>query len=118
METDPLLERHVDLFNQGVLTGDFGPFVDLFTDDAAMFFEGIPVGPFRGRPSIAAAYREQPPDDTIRVLRRRRAENQILAEFAWDREPARRGGDLVITPRGERIAALTVVYGGPGDLWR
>src|SRR5829696_9589623 len=58
-----LLSDHVARFNAGVRSGDFGPMVDGFTDDAELVFEGIPVGPFRGRAAIAAAYRNQPPDD-------------------------------------------------------
>lgn len=117
MKIDPLLERPVDRFNHGVTTGDFQAFLDLFVDDAVMSFRGIPVGPFRGRESIGEAYREQPPDDTIRLLRVRYSEDEILAEFAWEREPARRGGDLVITRQGDRIAALTIIYGGADDRW-
>lgn len=118
MDTHPMLERHIALFNNGVRTGDFGPFVSLFTDDAEMRFEGIPVGPFRGRAAIAEAYREQPPDDTIRLLRRRIQAGEILAEFAWERTPGERGGDLVITLDGNEIATLTIVYGGSDHRWR
>ena len=41
--------------------------LDGFTEDAELL-EGIPVGPFRGREAIAAAYRAQPPDDEIELL--------------------------------------------------
>jgi steroid Delta-isomerase len=63
-----LLRDHVERFNSGVRSGDFGPMTELFTDDAELAFEGVPVGPFRGREAILAAYREQPPDDTIEIL--------------------------------------------------
>ena len=60
-----LFEAHVERFNAGVRSGDFGPMVAGFSDDARLVFEGIPVGPFEGRDAIDAAYREQPPDDEI-----------------------------------------------------
>ena len=56
-----LLTDHVARFNAGVRGGDFGPMVDGFTEDAELVFEGIPVGPFRGREAIAAAYQMQRP---------------------------------------------------------
>jgi hypothetical protein len=64
-----LLAEHVDRFNAAVGSGDFGPMLELFTDDAALEFVGVPVGPFEGREAIAAAYREQPPDDESRCSR-------------------------------------------------
>jgi SnoaL-like domain len=65
---EALLTAHVARFNAGVRSGDFGPMVDWFTEDAELAFEGIPVGPFHGREAIAAAYRAQPPDDEIELL--------------------------------------------------
>lgn len=56
-----LLADHVARFNAGVRSGDFGPMVDGFTEDGELVFEGIPVGPFRGREAIASAYRTQAP---------------------------------------------------------
>ena len=50
-----LLADHVARFNAGVRSGDFGPMVDGFTEDGELVFEGIPVGPFRGRVAIASA---------------------------------------------------------------
>ena len=55
-----LLARHVERFNEGVQTNDFAPMIEQFADEAELSFEGVPVGPFLGRPAIAAAYREQP----------------------------------------------------------
>ena len=60
-----LVQRHLALFNQGVRSGDFGPMLDQFTDDAELIFYNIPVGPFQGKRAIAAAYQTQPPDDEM-----------------------------------------------------
>ena len=107
-----LLTRHVALFNDGVRTGDFGPMVAGFTEDAELIFENIPVGPFRGRDAIAAAYASQPPDDEIVLLNARTDDGQLIASYAWASAPTEHAGDMVITPDGDRIARLVVVYGG------
>jgi hypothetical protein len=33
--------RHAALFNQGVRTGDFGAWLDTFTEDATLTFDGL-----------------------------------------------------------------------------
>ncbi len=60
--------EYIARFNEGVRTGDWSRMLDLLADDCELEFVGIPVGPFRGREAIAAAYREQPPDDEIVLL--------------------------------------------------
>ena len=110
-----LLTEHVARFNAGVRGGDFGPMVDGFTEDAELVFEGIPVGPFRGREAIAAAYRAQPPDDEIELLDvGQDGDGQVVASYAWRRRPGVRAGALVLQPRGGRIARLVVHYGDDG----
>ena len=110
-----LLTDHVARFNAGVRSGDFGPMVDGFTDDAELVFEGIPVGPFRGREAIAAAYREQPPDDEIELLDvAQDGAGRVVASYAWRRRPGVRAGALVLSPRQQRIARLVIHYGDDG----
>ena len=60
-------EAHCSLFNESVRTGAWKPFVATFTDDARMAFTNVPVGPYVGRDAIAAAYAENPPDDTMTI---------------------------------------------------
>jgi hypothetical protein len=59
---------HVEAFNHAVTSGDYTALADRFTEDAVMSFAGVPVGPFLGRQAILAAYRSNPPDDTMTVL--------------------------------------------------
>ncbi|MDQ3824014.1 MAG: GNAT family N-acetyltransferase [Actinomycetota bacterium] len=105
-----LLHDHVARFNEGVRTGDFGPMLERFADDAELAFEGVPVGPFRGRDAIAAAYREQPPDDEITVLDVRERGDEVCGDYAWSRQPGVRAGELRLTRRGDRIARLLVTF--------
>ena len=110
-----LLTDHVARFNAGVRSGDFGPMVEGFTDDAELVFEGIPVGPFRGRAAIAAAYRDQPPDDEIELLDvDHDREGQVIASYAWAMRPGARAGALVLLPEEGRIARLVIHYGDDG----
>ena len=107
-----LLARHVERFNEGVQTNDFAPMIEQFADEAELSFEGVPVGPFLGRPAIAAAYREQPPDDTIEILgSRERPDGTVVADYAWSAEAPRRAGELRLTPAGDgTIARLVVTF--------
>jgi steroid Delta-isomerase len=102
-----VFDEHVARFNAGVRSGDFGPMLEQFADEAEMAFEGVPVGPFVGR---EAAYREQPPDDGLDVLDRRRDGATEIAGYAWRREPDRRAGELRLTVDGSEITRLVVTF--------
>ncbi len=107
-----ILDRHVRLFNDGVRTGDFGPMASHLSGDAEMHFEGIPVGPFKGRAAIERAYSEQPPDDEIVILnvREEPSENVIVGEYAWLKSPEVKAGELRIVTKGDVIAKVIVNY--------
>ena len=105
-----LLRDHVTRFNAGVRTGDWEPMVAGFSDDAEMEFRGVPVGPFVGRVAIATAYREQPPDDELRVLEQRRSDGRIEARYAWLAEPDVAAVEMFLTPDDGVIRKLVVTF--------
>jgi steroid delta-isomerase len=107
-----LLADHVVRFNDGVRTGDWEPMLEHFADDALLSFEGVPVGPFEGREAIAAAYRDQPPDDEIEVLEaEERGDVLVVARYAWAAEPEAAAGELRLRRDGDdRIAELMVTF--------
>ena len=105
-----LLDEHVKRFNEGVRSGDFAPMLENFADDATMTFDGVPVGPFVGRVAIAAAYREQPPDDELDALDTRSDGDTVVAGYAWRREPDQRAGELRLTVDGALITRLVVTF--------
>jgi steroid Delta-isomerase len=105
-----VLHEHVDRFNAAVRTGDWAAMLDGFDDDAEMEFRGIPVGPFVGKDAIAIAYREQPPDDQLRVLEERERDGRVEARYAWLREPDVPAGEMIITPGGGKIEKLVVTF--------
>ena len=111
-----LLHEHVEHFNAGVRTGDWGPMLEGFEDAAEMEFRGILVGPFVGKESIAAAYREQPPDDEMRVLEEREIDGRVEARYAWLAEPDVAAGEMFVTPANGSIRKLVVTF-DRGVVW-
>jgi RimJ/RimL family protein N-acetyltransferase len=106
-----LLHAHVAAFNEGVRSGDFGPMLARFAADAELVFEGVPVGPFRGRDAIAAAYRERPPDDEVRILDAdERADGLVVARYAWTKEPDTAAGEMRLSRDSETITSLVVTF--------
>ncbi|WP_306209699.1 nuclear transport factor 2 family protein [Actinoplanes sp. RD1] len=86
------IAAHIDRFNTAVHTGDWSPVVTTLHPDAVMTFTPVPVGPFAGRDAIAAAYAENPPDDTMRIL----SGDDDTVVFAWSR-----GGTGTLTVQWE-----------------
>ena len=70
---------HVTAFNRAVTTGDWETFARRFAVGATMRFTGIPFGPFEGRTAIAAAYRENPPTETMTLI----GGDDEVARFRW-----------------------------------
>jgi steroid Delta-isomerase len=105
-----LLEEHVLRFNEGVRTGDFGPMAAAFADGAEMEFEGVPVGPFVGRDAIAAAYRDQPPDDEVEIFDAEERDGMIVARYAWRRDEGRQAGEMRLSQRNGQIQKLVVTF--------
>ena len=108
--TIQLLNQHVHRFNRAVRSGRWEEMTSYFTDDAELEFEGVPAGPFHGRETIAAAYREQPPDDEVRILDADQVDDEVVAGYAWAKEPERRAGEMRLTARDGRIAKLVVTF--------
>jgi steroid delta-isomerase len=105
-----LLEEHVRRFNEGVRTGDFGPMAAAFAEDAEMYFEGVPVGPFIGRDAIGAAYRDQPPDDEVEIFDTEERDGFIVARYAWLRDEGHQAGEMRITQRNGQIQKLVITF--------
>jgi steroid Delta-isomerase len=80
-----MLERHVGKYNEAVRTGDFGPFLEMYADNAVMSFDDLPVGPFYGRTAITEAYRTQAPNDTMWLIDMHEiGDDAVSASFEWD----------------------------------
>jgi steroid Delta-isomerase len=105
-----LLDEHVRRFNEGVRSGDFAPMAAAFAEDAEMHFEGVPVGPFVGRDAIAAAYRDQPPDDEVEIFDAEERDGFIVARYAWLRDEGHQAGEMRISQRNGEIQKLVVTF--------
>ena len=90
--------------------------LEQFHEDAELEFRGIPVGPYTGKEAIAAAYREQPPDDELRVLELREREDGVDARYAWLAEPEIAAGAMLLTAAGGGISKLVVTF-DRGVVW-
>ena len=117
-EAGEFLAKIVLLYNTGVRTRDFAPFLALLADDAVLDFEGVSErGPLEGKPAIAQHLRDDPPDDAIRIKRWKIVDHTIAAEFCWTDIPE--GGGCLFVERSEgRIMRLTIALGGPRRLFR
>jgi hypothetical protein len=105
-----LLQEHVERFNAGVRSGDWSSMLDGFEEAAEMEFRGVAVGPFSGKDEIEAAYRDQPPDDELRVLEERERDGRVEARYAWLADPDVAAGELLLTPAGGLIRKLVVTF--------
>jgi RimJ/RimL family protein N-acetyltransferase len=105
-----MLHAYIGVHNECVRTGDWSPLAEWFTEDAELAFDGVPVGPFRGRDAIAAAYVAQPPDDQVITFRVDDSGDEVVAFYGWRREPAAVAGRMVVTAVGERLGRLVVTF--------
>jgi steroid delta-isomerase len=104
------VERHCELFNDCVRTGDWAPFTATFAEDARMAFTDVPVGPFVGREQIAVAYAEQPPTDTMTLEAVETLDERTArVHFAWDASGD--DGTMVLVWREGKVATLDVTFG-------
>ena len=105
-----LFSQHIERFNAGVRTGDFGPMVDHFDDDAVMVFEGVPAGPYKGRAGILEAYTSNPPDDEVDVTDVAELDDAtVVGGYAW-RRGGGKAGEMQMTVEDGLITHLVVSF--------
>jgi RimJ/RimL family protein N-acetyltransferase len=105
-----LVHDYVMVHNECVRTGDWEPLAQWFTDDAELAFDGVPVGPFKGRDEIARAYSERPPDDEVVIFGVDHEDRRVVARYGWLREPGKVAGRMLATPRDGKISRLVVTF--------
>jgi steroid Delta-isomerase len=98
------VEEHTALFNACVDSGDWGPFLATFTDDARMTLTNVPVGPFEGRARIADFYASRPPTQPMILLDVRVVDDgTVRVRLAW---ASGRHSTMVVHWRGAKVAAI------------
>jgi len=106
--------EYIAVFNTAVASGDYGPLLARYADDAVLRFENVPPDAasleFSGRQAIAEAYVQNPPDDQIALTGDpASAGAHVTVAFAWLRDQSTGVLDFVL--HGELISALTVIFG-------
>jgi len=94
------IDEYIETHNAAVGSGDWEAFSRWFTDDAEVRFEGVPVGPFRGRP----------PDDEVEVRNVSSDGDGTVADYGWAAEPGVRAGELRVTWAGDLIRELVITF--------
>ncbi len=104
-----LLERHVELFNAAVSSGNYDPFLATFAEDAVMRFDDFPIGPFVGLGEIAEAYATQPPSDTMALIDMEViGTDAVRAAFEWD---AGGTGWMFLRFNSAKVVELAIEFG-------
>jgi steroid Delta-isomerase len=104
------LDRYIEAHNAAVRSGDWEAFSEWFAEDAEVRFEGVPVGPFRGRDEIRAAYEARPPDDEVEIRNVRRDGDRTVADYGWASDSGVRAGELRVTWDGDLIRELVITF--------
>ena len=104
------IDAYVASHNRAVRTGDWTAFATWFTDDAEVRFEGVPVGPFRGREGIRRAYEQRPPDGEVVIRNVREDGERTVADYGWVADEGTRAGELRLEWEGERIRELVITF--------
>lgn len=108
MDLTEAVWAHEQLFNEAVRSGDFTEFSKTFADDAVMKFDGVPVGPYRGREAIAEAYATRPPTDTMSIKSIEEVEPDTAdVHFDWD---AGGSGAMRVKWQNGLIAGMTISF--------
>ena len=104
------IDAYIADHNAAVRSGDWRRFATWFTDDAELRFDGAPVGPFRGRDEILAAYESRPPDDEVEIRNVRDDGDRTLADYGWQGDGGVRAGELRVRWDGDRIRELVITF--------
>jgi steroid Delta-isomerase len=103
-------DDYIGAHNAAVRSGDWEAFSRWFAEDAEVRFEGVQVGPFRGRDEIRAAYESRPPDDEVEVRNVREEGDRTVADYGWLADGGVRAGELRVTWDGDLIRELVITF--------
>jgi hypothetical protein len=91
-----IIPKYFDLHNKGIESGNFEQLLTLFSSDAILSFEGINIGPFVGKESIAKAFSIYPPVNKIFALDVAEKEGVHVVDYALAPERDKISGKIRI----------------------
>jgi hypothetical protein len=111
-ELTDLLQRHVEQYNHGIDTGDWGPMLDAFEADAEMHVHGSQHEQYNGRAAIADAYAKRPPGDHIDVISSEERDGGIVARYRLRKGGNEPAGEMHLTPGNDpdKVSKLVVTF--------
>jgi steroid delta-isomerase len=104
------IDAYIASHNDAVRSGDWSSFAAWFATDAEVRFEGVPLGPFRGRDEIRRAYEERPPDDEVEIRNVREEGDRTIADYGWTADDGARAGELRLAWDGEQVRELVITF--------
>jgi hypothetical protein len=108
MDLTEAVREHERLFNDAVRAEDFTEFMKTIHPDAVMSFDGVPVGPYRGREAIAEAYATRPPSDTMSIWSIEEVDPDTAdVRFDWD---AGGSGAMRVKWQDDLVVGMTISF--------
>jgi hypothetical protein len=108
MDLTEAVREHGRLFNEAVQAEDFTEFIKTIHPDAVMSFDGVPVGPYKGREAIAEAYATRPPNDTMSIWSIEEVDPDTAdVRFDWD---AGGSGAMRVRWQDDLVVGMTISF--------
>ena len=104
------LFRHLEAFNQGVVTGNFATMFAMYHRDAVFVLSDPVWIVHRGLGAIRRAYRGDPPRGTMRLGDAHVRGQSITADYIWDAEPDRIAGQLTLEFANGQVVRELVTF--------
>jgi hypothetical protein len=108
MTAGKLLESYQILHNYGIESGEFGPMLELFAEDAIFEFEDERIGKFEGIDMIAGVFRRQSPTVKLAVSNMKEGAGIATADYADENLPEKRLGSITLEPVNDKIGRLFI----------
>lgn len=108
MTAGELLESYQILHNYGIESGDFGPMLELFADDAVFEFEDERIGKFEGIDMIAGVFRRQSPSIRLAISNKTEDAGIATADYADENAPDERLGSITLESVKDKIGRLFI----------
>ena len=108
MTAAKLLESYQILHNYGIESGDFGPMLELFSDDAIFEFEDERICKFEGIDMIAGVFRRQSPSVKLVISNMEESAGIATADYSDENSPEKQLGSITLESINDKISRLYI----------